>query len=139
MKDTLLTDETMELIAKLYSYMDEEEMASWSMEAAQEMVADQYRYGRTLHRRSRPALQQRQLPDRLVVLSRQLSNQELPPAGGFSCCGEFGPRWRVSGFQIKGGKGFGLGGAGRTWGQCRRDVGNGGRALHDEKSAGQIA
>ena len=37
MKDTLLTDETMELIAKLYSYMDEEEMASWSMEAAQEM------------------------------------------------------------------------------------------------------
>ena len=34
MKDTLLTDETMELIAKLYSYMDEEEMASWSMEAA---------------------------------------------------------------------------------------------------------
>lgn len=44
MKDTLLTDETMELIAKLYSYMDEEEMASWSMEAAQELVADQYRY-----------------------------------------------------------------------------------------------
>ena len=44
MKDTLLTDETMELIAKLYPYMDEEEMASWSMEAAQEMVADQYRY-----------------------------------------------------------------------------------------------
>ena len=38
MKDTLLTDETMELIDKLYSYMDEEEMASWSMEAAQEMV-----------------------------------------------------------------------------------------------------
>ena len=31
MKDTLLTDETMELIAKLYSYMDEEEMASWSI------------------------------------------------------------------------------------------------------------
>lgn len=31
-------------IAKLYSYMDEEEMASWSMEAAQELVADQYRY-----------------------------------------------------------------------------------------------
>ena len=24
--------------------MDKEEMASWSMEAAQEMVADQYRY-----------------------------------------------------------------------------------------------
>ena len=44
MKDTLLTDETMELIAKLYSYMDEEEMAGWSMEAAQELVADQYRY-----------------------------------------------------------------------------------------------
>ena len=44
MKDTLLTDETMELIAKLYSYMDEEEIASWSMEAAQEMVTDQYRY-----------------------------------------------------------------------------------------------
>ena len=44
MKDTLLTNETMELIAKLYSYMDEEEIASWSMEAAQEMVTDQYRY-----------------------------------------------------------------------------------------------
>lgn len=34
----------MELIAKLYSYMDEEEMVSWSMEAVQELVADQYRY-----------------------------------------------------------------------------------------------
>ena len=44
MKDTLLTDETMELIAYLYSFMDEEEIASWSMKAAQEMVADQYRY-----------------------------------------------------------------------------------------------
>ena len=44
MKDTLLTNETMELIAKLYSYMDEEEIASWSMEAAQEMVTDQCRY-----------------------------------------------------------------------------------------------
>ena len=44
MKDTLLTDETMELIAKLYSYMDEEEIASWSMEAAQALVADQQRY-----------------------------------------------------------------------------------------------
>lgn len=44
MKDTFLTDETMELIAKLYSYMDDEEMASCSMKAAQELVADQYRY-----------------------------------------------------------------------------------------------
>jgi len=74
-----------------------------------------------------------------VVLSHQLPNQELPPAGGFSCCGEFGPRWRVSGFQIKGREEFGRGGLGRTWGQRRRDVGNGGRAVHDEKSAGQIA
>ena len=44
MKDTLLSDETMELIAKLYTYMDEKEVASWSMEAAQKLVADQYHY-----------------------------------------------------------------------------------------------
>lgn len=44
MKDTLLTDETMELIAYLYSFMDEEDYASWSLQEAQNMVNDQYRY-----------------------------------------------------------------------------------------------
>lgn len=44
MKNTFVTDETMELIAELYSYMDEEEMADWSMKAAQDLVADQRRY-----------------------------------------------------------------------------------------------
>ena len=44
MKDTLITDETMELIAYLYSFMDEEDYASWSLQEAQNMVNDQYRY-----------------------------------------------------------------------------------------------
>ena len=44
MKDTLLTDEIMELIAYLYSFMDEEDYASWSLQEAQNMVNDQYRY-----------------------------------------------------------------------------------------------
>ena len=44
MKDTLLTDETMELIAYLYSFMDEEDYASWSLQEAQNMVDDQYCY-----------------------------------------------------------------------------------------------
>lgn len=56
-------------------------------------------------------------------LNRLLPNQELPPAGGFSCCAGFTPRWRVSGFQIKGREGFGLGGTSGTCGQRRRDVG----------------
>lgn len=37
-------DETMEVIAKLYSSMDETEIANWSMEAAQKLIDDQYRY-----------------------------------------------------------------------------------------------
>lgn len=37
-------DETMEVIAKLYSSMDETEIANWSMEAAQALIDDQYRY-----------------------------------------------------------------------------------------------
>ena len=61
------------------------------------------RYGRTLHRRPRPALQQRQLPDRLVVLSRQLSNQELPPAGGFSCCARLQHVGACQAFKCKSG------------------------------------
>ena len=44
MKDTLLTDETMELIAYLYSFMDEEDYASWSLQEAQNMVNYQYSY-----------------------------------------------------------------------------------------------
>ena len=38
------TDETMELIACLYSCMDEEDYAGWSIQEAQNMVKDQYRY-----------------------------------------------------------------------------------------------
>jgi len=37
-------DETMELIAHLYSMMDDEEKDGWSRQAAEEMVADQRRY-----------------------------------------------------------------------------------------------
>ena len=37
-------DETMELIAHLYSMMDDKEKDGWSRQAAEEMVADQRRY-----------------------------------------------------------------------------------------------
>ena len=37
-------DETMELLAYLYGYMDEEEKATWSLKDAQEMMDDQQRY-----------------------------------------------------------------------------------------------
>ena len=37
-------DETMELIAHLYSLMDDEEKEDWSRQAAEDMVADQRRY-----------------------------------------------------------------------------------------------
>ena len=37
-------DETMELIAHLYSLMDDEEKDGWSRQAAEDMVADQRRY-----------------------------------------------------------------------------------------------
>ena len=43
-KDMEPSDTTMELIAYLYSLMDEDEKANWSMQAAQDMVDDQYRY-----------------------------------------------------------------------------------------------
>ena len=97
------------------------------------------RNGRTLHRRPRPALQQRQLPNRLVVLSRQLSNQELPPAGGFSCCARFPHVGACRAFKSRAGKASSsavLAAHAPTSGatQARKE-----RALHDEKSAGQIA
>ena len=38
------TDKTMELIACLYGHMDEEDYAGWSIQEAQNMVKDQYRY-----------------------------------------------------------------------------------------------
>lgn len=37
-------DDTMELIAHLYSMMDDDEKAEWSPEAAKDMVLDQRRY-----------------------------------------------------------------------------------------------
>ena len=43
----------------------------------------------------------------------------------------FAARWRVSGFQIKGGEGFDLGGFGRMCANVGRDAGNGGRAKPD--------
>ena len=39
-----ISDFTMELIAHLYSFMDDEDKAAWSMEEAQKMVDDQVRY-----------------------------------------------------------------------------------------------
>ena len=98
-----------------------------------------HRNGRTLHRRPRPALQQRQLPDRLVVLSRQLSNQELPPAGGFSCCAHLPHVGACQAFKSRAGKAStsaALAARAPTSGATRARKG---RALHDEKSAGQIA
>ena len=44
MKNTPPTDETMELIAHLYSLMDDEEKDNWSRQAAEDMVLDQRRY-----------------------------------------------------------------------------------------------
>ena len=44
MKYTLPSDETMELIAHLYSLMDDEERDNWSRQAAEDMVTDQRRY-----------------------------------------------------------------------------------------------
>lgn len=98
-----------------------------------------HRNGRTLHRRPRPALQQRQLPDRLVVLSRQLSNQELPPAGGFSCCARLPHVGACRAFKSRAGKAStsaALAARAPTSGATRARKG---KALHDEKSAGQIA
>ena len=97
-----------------------------------------HRYGRTLHRRPRPALQQRQLPNRLVVLSRQLSNQELPPAGGFSCCARLPHVGARRAFKSRAGKASSsaaLAARAPTSGatQARKE-----RTLHNEKSAGQI-
>ena len=37
-------DDTMELIAHLYSFMDEEDKDNWSRQDAEDMVADQRRY-----------------------------------------------------------------------------------------------
>lgn len=39
-----IPDSTMELIAYLYNFMDENDKAGWSIEEARKMVADQYRY-----------------------------------------------------------------------------------------------
>ena len=39
-----ILDSTLELIAHLYSFMDENEKAGWSMEEARKIVDDQYRY-----------------------------------------------------------------------------------------------
>ena len=44
MKNTPPSDETMELIAHLYSLMDDEDKDNWSRQAAEDMVADQRRY-----------------------------------------------------------------------------------------------
>ena len=44
MSNTPKGDETMELIAHLYSLMDDEEKEDWSRQAAEDMVADQRRY-----------------------------------------------------------------------------------------------
>lgn len=44
MRNTLQSDETMELIAHLYSMMDDDEKEGWSRQAAEEMVTDQRRY-----------------------------------------------------------------------------------------------
>ena len=44
MSNTPKGDETMELIAHLYSLMDDEEKEGWSRQAAEDMVADQRRY-----------------------------------------------------------------------------------------------
>ncbi len=37
-------DDTMELLSELYSNMSEEEIASWSLEAAEQLVQDQHIY-----------------------------------------------------------------------------------------------
>ena len=37
-------DDTMELLSALYSYMDEEEIKSWSLQAAEQLVLGQRRY-----------------------------------------------------------------------------------------------
>ena len=39
-----IPDSTMELIAHLYSFMDDDEKAAWSKDAARDMVDDQCRY-----------------------------------------------------------------------------------------------
>ena len=39
-----IPDSTMELIAYLYNFMDENDKAGWSIEEARKMVTDQYRY-----------------------------------------------------------------------------------------------
>ena len=39
-----IPDSTMELIAHLYSFMTDDDKADWSIEEAEKMVADQYRY-----------------------------------------------------------------------------------------------
>ena len=44
MSNTPKGDETMELIAHLYSLLDDEEREGWSRQAAEDMVADQRRY-----------------------------------------------------------------------------------------------
>lgn len=44
MSNTPKSDTTMELIAHLYSLMDDEEKDGWSQQAAETMVADQRRY-----------------------------------------------------------------------------------------------
>ena len=44
MKNTPPSDETMELIAHLYSLMDDADKDNWSRQAAEDMVTDQRRY-----------------------------------------------------------------------------------------------
>jgi hypothetical protein len=39
-----IPDSTMELVADLYSFMDDEAKAAWSVKEAEKMAADQYRY-----------------------------------------------------------------------------------------------
>ena len=37
-------DDTMELLSALYGYMDKEEIKSWSLQAAEQLVQDQHTY-----------------------------------------------------------------------------------------------
>ena len=44
MKRIVISESQMELMAHLYSFMSDEDMAAWTIDAAQDMIDDQHRY-----------------------------------------------------------------------------------------------